>query len=98
MLQDIHWSQGAFGYFPSYALGSAFGAQLYAYMKHKMDFEGLLEKGEISTIREFLRENIHRYGKLKTSRQMLKDITGEDFNPQYYVDYLTEKYGKLYAG
>ncbi len=98
VLQDIHWSQGAFGYFPSYALGSAFGAQLYAYMKHKMDFEGLLEKGEISTIREFLRENIHRYGKLKTSRQMLKDITGEDFNPQYYVDYLTEKYGKLYAG
>lgn len=96
VLQDIHWSQGAFGYFPSYALGSAFGAQLYAYMKKHMDFEGLLKKGEISTIREFLRENIHRYGKLKTSRQMLKDITGEDFNPQYYVDYLVEKYGKLY--
>lgn len=96
VLQDIHWSQGAFGYFPSYALGSAFGAQLYAYMKKHMDFEGLLKKGEIRTIREFLRENIHRYGKLKTSRQMLKDITGEDFNPQYYVDYLVEKYGKLY--
>lgn len=97
VLQDIHWSQGAFGYFPSYALGSAFGAQLYAYMKKHMDFEGLLKRGEISTIREFLRENIHRYGKLKTSRQMLKDITGEDFNPQYYVDYLVEKYGRLYG-
>ena len=62
-----------------------------------MDFEGLLRKGDIRTIREFLRENIHQYGKLKTSRQILKDITGEDFNPQYYIDYLVEKYGKLYG-
>ncbi len=97
VLQDIHWSQGSFGYFPSYALGSAFGAQLYHYMKGQMDFEGLLRKGEISTIREFLREHIHKYGKLKTSRQMLKDVTGEDFNPQYYIDYLVEKYGRLYG-
>ena len=97
VLQDIHWSQGSFGYFPSYALGSAFGAQLYMYMRKKMDFEGLLRKGDIRTIREFLRENIHQYGKLKTSRQILKDITGEDFNPQYYIDYLVEKYGKLYG-
>lgn len=97
VLQDIHWSQGSFGYFPSYALGSAFGAQLYAYMRKKMDFEGLLESGRIGEIREFLRENIHKYGKLKTSRQFLKDVTGEDFNPRYYVDYLTDKYGKLYG-
>ena len=97
VLQDIHWSQGSFGYFPSYALGSAFGAQLYAYMKKEMDFEGLLEKGDMGRIREFLRENIHRYGKLKTSRQILKDVTGEDFDPQYYIDYLTDKYGKLYG-
>lgn len=97
VLQDIHWSQGSFGYFPSYALGSAFGAQLYHYMKGRMDFEGLLKNGDIGTIREFLRENIHRYGKLKTSRQILKDVTGEDFNPQYYIDYLTDKYGRLYG-
>lgn len=96
VLQDIHWSQGSFGYFPSYALGSAFGAQFYHYMKKNMDFEGLLRKGDIKTIREFLRVNIHQYGKLKTSRQILKDVTGEDFNPQYYIDYLMEKYGKLY--
>lgn len=99
VLQDIHWSQGSFGYFPSYALGSAFGAQLYAYMKKHMDFDGLLRKGKsgIAVIREFLRENIHQYGKLKTSRQILKDVTGEDFNPQYYIDYLTEKYGNIYG-
>lgn len=96
VLQDIHWSQGSFGYFPSYALGSAFGAQLYAYMKKQMDFEGLLRNGDITTIREFLRENVHKYGKLKNSRQILKDVTGEDFNPQYYIDYLKEKYSKVY--
>ena len=47
-------------------------------------------------IREFLREHIHRFGKRKTSRDILKDITGEDFNPRYYVRYLKEKYSQLY--
>lgn len=97
VLQDIHWSQGSFGYFPSYALGSAFGAQLYYYMKDKMDFDGLLREGKVDVIRQFLRENIHQYGKLKNSRQILKDVTGEDFNPEYYVRYLKEKYGEIYG-
>lgn len=97
VLQDIHWSQGSFGYFPSYALGSAFAAQMYAYMKQKMDFDGLLEQGNIAKIREFLREHIHQYGKMKTSRQLLKDMTGEDFNPDYYINYLKEKYRAVYG-
>lgn len=96
VLQDIHWSEGCFGYFPSYALGSAFGAQLYYHMKKEMDINGLLENGEIGVIREFLREHIHRFGKRKNSRDILKDITGEDFNPRYYVRYLKEKYSQLY--
>lgn len=94
ILQDIHWSQGSFGYFPSYALGNAFGAQLYHKMKQEMDFDELLREGRADAIREYLREHIHQYGKLKTSRQLLKDATGEDFNPAYYVEYLTERYGK----
>lgn len=96
VLQDIHWSQGSFGYFPSYALGNAFGAQLYYQMKKEMDFDGLLERGEIKVIREYLRKNVHQFGKLKTSREILKDATGEDFTPDYYVRYLKEKYKKLY--
>lgn len=96
VLQDIHWSQGSFGYFPSYALGSAFGAQIYAAMKKKMDVDALLEAGKIDEIREYLREHIHQYGKLKDSRTILKEMTGEDFCPQYYVDYLKEKYKALY--
>lgn len=96
VLQDIHWAQGSFGYFPSYALGSAFGAQMYAHMKQELDFETLLEEGKIAVIREYLREHIHRHGKVKTSRELLKDMTGEDFDPKYYIAYLREKYGKLY--
>ena len=65
-------------------------------MKKEMDINGLLENGEIGVIREFLREHIHRFGKRKTSRDILKDITGEDFNPRYYVRYLKEKYSQLY--
>jgi carboxypeptidase Taq len=97
ILQDIHWSQGMFGYFPSYALGNAFGAQLYYHMQKEMDFDELLRNEKIGVIREYLRENIHRFGKLKTSRELLKDITGEDFNPDYFIRYLKEKYRKLYG-
>jgi len=96
VLQDIHWAQGAFGYFPSYALGSAFGAQMYAHMKKNMDVEELLKKGELIKIREYLREHIHQYGKLRDSRQLIKDMTGEEFNPNYYVQYLKDKFRTLY--
>lgn len=94
ILQDIHWSQGSIGYFPSYALGSAFGAQIFHQMKQDLPVDKLLKDGGISKIREYLREKIHQYGKLKTSRELLKEITGEDFTPKYYIEYLKEKYGK----
>lgn len=94
ILQDVHWSQGSFGYFPSYALGTAFSAQLYHRMKEIMDFDGLLRAGKLSAITDYLRENVHQYGKLRTSRELIKDMTGEDFNPRYYIEYLEEKFGK----
>lgn len=96
ILQDIHWSQGLIGYFPSYALGNAFGAQLYAHMKKEMDFDELLKNGKLDVIREYLKEHVHKFGKLKTSREILKDTTGEDFTPDYFIQYLKEKYCKLY--
>ncbi len=96
ILQDIHWAQGSFGYFPSYALGSAFAAQMLQFMKKSMDFEELLRKGEIEVIRHVLKRHIHRFGKMRDSRQLLRDMTGEDFEPRYYVEYLKEKYSRLY--
>lgn len=97
VLQDIHWSQGSFGYFPSYALGSAFAAQIYEHMKEEIDVDSLLKEGKIGEVTDYLKEHIHRFGRLKDSRQILRDTTGEDFNPHYYVKYLKEKYGKLYG-
>ena len=95
-LQDIHWACGDFGYFPSYALGSAIGAQVYYHMKKVMPFDTYLEEGNLKPIQEFLKETIHKFGKSKNTNQILLDMTGEEFNPHYYVAYLKEKYDRLY--
>lgn len=96
VLQDIHWSQGSIGYFPSYALGNAFAAQIYHTMEQDLDIEEILRSGDLAPIRSWLREKIHRFGQVKKSRQLLRDVTGEDFNPQYYIDYLTKKFTAVY--
>ena len=95
-LQDVHWACGDFGYFPSYALGSAIGAQIYYHMKKVMPFEHYLEEGNLKPIQEFLKETIHKFGKSKNTNQILFEMTGEKFNPHYYVTYLKEKYETLY--
>jgi len=96
VLQDTHWSYGEFGYFPSYAIGSAVAAQLYAKIREIMPFEDYLKEGNLTPIREFLRDNIHKYGATKNTNQILMEVTGEEFNADYYVNYLKEKYEKLY--
>lgn len=96
ILQDTHWSGGSFGYFPSYALGNAIAAQLYAYMEKQMNVDEILRKGEVSKIVSFLREHIHQYGRLKKTEDFLKDIMNESFNPNYYVEYLKEKFTRIY--
>ncbi|MBO0958215.1 carboxypeptidase M32 [Neobacillus sp. MM2021_6] len=97
VLQDVHWAGGSFGYFPSYALGYMYAAQF----KHKMledipNFDQLLEEGNLLPIKEWLTKNIHQYGKMKKPLEILQDVTGEGLNAQYLVDYLYEKYGKVY--
>ena len=96
-LQDSHWSGGSFGYFPSYSLGSAYGAQILHAMRKDIDPEALTAEGKISVITDWLREKIHKYGQIKTPKELLMISTGEQFDPQYYIDYLTEKFSKLYG-
>ena len=96
ILQDTHWSGGSFGYFPSYAIGNAIAAQLKAYMEKQMNVDEILRKGEVSKIVSFLREHIHQYGRLKKTEDFLKDIMNESFNPNYYVEYLKEKFTRIY--
>jgi len=97
ILQDVHWAGGMFGYFPSYALGYMYAAQLKAAMlKDIPEFDKILEKGNIETIKDWLTERIHQYGKRKTPREIIKSATGEDLNPQYLIDYLKGKYEAIY--
>lgn len=97
VLQDVHWSGGSFGYFPSYALGYMYAAQF----KHKMleeipNFNQLLEEGNLAPIKEWLGKNIHQYGKMKKPLEILMDATGEGLNAQYLIDYLSNKYTEIY--
>lgn len=96
ILQDVHWSGGMFGYFPTYALGSAYAAQIYYTIKDAIDFESLIEKDKIHKINEWLKDNIHCFGSSLTPEQILKKVTNEPFNPKYYIRYLKEKYSDLY--
>lgn len=96
VLQDVHWSCGLFGYFPSYALGNAYAAQIYKVMEGKMDIEDLLVNKNLKEIRNWLEENIHKYGKGKNPTELIMDISGEELNAGYFIEYLKEKYSKIY--
>ncbi|MDD3126243.1 MAG: carboxypeptidase M32 [Candidatus Izemoplasmatales bacterium] len=96
ILQDVHWSEGMFGYFPTYALGSAFAAQIYYTMKKELDIEAILSEPTLGKINAWLKTKIHQYGSSKTAKEILKEVTNEDFNPEYYLRYLKEKYTALY--
>lgn len=97
VLQDSHWAGGAVGYFPSYALGSAYGAHLYAKMKESVDVEKCLADGSLDAVNEWNREHIWKYGSLKPSGVLLEEALGEKFDPLYYTTYLEEKFSELYG-
>ena len=96
VLQDIHWAGGSFGYFPTYALGSAYSAQFYHAMKKDLDVNQEFKNETLVNVNKWLEEKVHKFGDSKTPTEILKDSTGEEFNPKYYVEYLKEKYKKLY--
>lgn len=95
-LQDVHWSFGNLGYFPSYALGSAYGAQMIAVMQQELgDVFADVEKGDLSQVTGWLREHIHKYASFKKPGQVFEDACGK-FDAKFYTDYLTKKYSELY--
>ena len=95
-LQDSHWSGGSFGYFPSYALGSAYGAQMLAVMESKMgSVSELIKNGEMGKIKEWLRENIHAHASSKKPCEIFENACGK-FDPGYFTKYLSDKFTKLY--
>ncbi len=95
-LQDSHWSGGSFGYFPSYALGSAYGAQMLRNMEKDIDVWGPVGRGDLSGVTAWLKEKVHRFGGLLEPAQVVRNACG-DFDPTVFTDYLEEKYGRLYG-
>lgn len=97
VLQDIHWSHGSFGYFPTYAIGTIYAAQIYKTMKkHVHDAEEQIERGEFGKIGDWLKENIHKYGRLLLADEIVAKACGEGFNSDNYISYLTQKYSEIY--
>lgn len=96
VLQDMHWSTGYLGYFPTYALGSAYAAQLYATMEKQFDVKEALLTNHFEKITNWLKENVHHYAASKSMAEIVEEVSGEPFNPDYYTDYLIKKYKKLY--
>ncbi len=97
VLQDSHWSSGAFGYFPSYTLGAMYACQFYkTLLSEQPNTEENIAKGNFAPIKTWLNEKIHRQGKLHNPQELVQLITGETLNPNYFIDYLKNKYSKIY--
>lgn len=94
-LQDIHWTDGSFGYFPAYTLGSLNGVQIFdALCREYPDWQDRLIKGEITFVREWLRANIWSKGSLVESQELIHSATGQGTNPDHFLNYIKDRYLK----
>ncbi len=97
-LQDIHWSMGAFGYFPTYTLGNLYAAQLLEAMEKELgDIDALVATGNWEPLLAWLRPRIHQRGSQVTPAQLIEDATGSPPSPEPFLRYVEQKYGRLYA-
>ncbi len=98
VLQDIHWSMGAFGYFPTYALGNLYAAQFFAVLQDRFpDIHGIIRNGEFTKIASWLVQNIHAYGSTYTAEEICRKVTGETLSSGPFLQYLQGKFGTIYA-
>lgn len=97
-LQDVHWSCGDLGYFPTYALGGAYGAQLLDAMRVSgVDFDGACAVGDLSPIRCWLRDRVWRHGRAIDPMPLIEGACGEPIDASHYTRYLTEKFSAIYG-
>lgn len=98
ILQDIHWADGDFGYFPTYAIGMIYAAQLFEKLsKTKKNLHALIESQDLSQISGWLKEKVHKKGKTMPSEDIIRQVCGEGLNPETFIRYLNEKYSKIYG-
>ena len=97
-LQDIHWSMGAFGYFPTYTLGNLYAAQLLEAMENEIgDIDAIVSKGDWSSLLQWLRPRIHEQGSKMTPAELIESATGSPPSPEPFLRYVEGKYGMLYG-
>jgi carboxypeptidase Taq len=97
-LQDIHWSMGMFGYFPTYALGNLYAAQFFAAARRALpDLDEQVARGELRPLLDWLRENIHRHGKRYRATELVQRVTGSELTHQPFIEYLNRKFRPLYG-
>jgi carboxypeptidase Taq len=97
VLQDVHWSFGAFGYFPTYALGNLYAAQFLRVMEREISgMWEAIERGDTTPVLAWLRDRIHRHGRARSAGELVEEITGEPLDARYFLGYLNSKYGELY--
>ncbi len=98
VLQDVHWSGGAFGYFPSYTLGAMYACQFYNKMIVDIkDIPERIEQGDLACIKTWLNENIHCQGRLYSPDQLAEKVTGQILEPDIFINYLKTKYNAIYG-
>jgi carboxypeptidase Taq len=98
VLQDVHWAVGLIGYFPTYALGNLIAGQLWEKAHLDVaDLDGQIAAGELTGLREWLRENVHRHGSKFSSRELLERVVGEPIAVGPFVEYLKRKLGDVYG-
>jgi len=98
VLQDVHWSHGSFGYFPTYSLGSFYAAQFYEQaLKEISGLEAQLEVGDFKQLLAWLRTNIHQYGRRYRSEELCQKITGRGLDPDAFIRYAQQKYAGIYG-
>jgi carboxypeptidase Taq len=98
VLQDIHWSGGAIGYFSTYALGNLVSAQLWEKINQDIpDLNDQIRKGNFGELLTWLRKNIHQYGQKYEPQVLVEQVTGSRITPEPYVRYLTKKYSEIYG-
>jgi len=97
VLQDVHWSGGSFGYFPTYTLGNLYSAQIFdAAKKSILNLEKEFAAGKFEHFRQWLRNNIHIHGKTYSANGLIMEITGEELSSKYFVNYIANKYKQIY--
>lgn len=97
VLQDVHWSFGAFGYFPTYTLGNLYSVQFYQQAKLEIPhLEDEIAAGQLLVLRRWLEQKIHRWGRMFTPQHLAQRVTGKGVDPEPFLSYLETKYGELY--